>query len=130
MFGKWPTRIFVSPKEEAAAANHSEIDNKSLEIFISRSLILLMDQRDNQAPKDTQLNLTQWSGDQDPAVRVITIQIFRKLLVNDDMAVIARGGRVHEMQNAITCTQREADVRSGIESASVAGNDSNDVAAA
>jgi hypothetical protein len=41
MFGKWPTRIFVSPKQNAAAANQSEIDNKSLEIFILRFVDLL-----------------------------------------------------------------------------------------
>ena len=99
-------------------------------IFIPRSLTLPMDRRDNQAPKDTQLNLSQWSGDQDPAIGVIAVKIFRKLLVNDDVAVIARGGSVHEMQDAITCTQRKADVRGGVKSASVARNDSDDVAAA
>jgi hypothetical protein len=89
-----------------------------------------MDWRNNQAPKDTQLNLSQRSPYQDPAVRMVAIQIFRKLLVNDDMAVIARRGRVHEMQDAITCAQRKADVRGGIKPASVIRNDPDDVAAA
>src|SRR5262249_20964360 len=46
------------------------------------------------------------------------------------MAVIARRGSVHEMQDAVTSTQRKADVRGGIKSGSVARNDSDDVAAA
>ena len=76
--------------------------------------------RTNQAPKDTELNLSHRSGDEDPAVRVIAIKVFRKLLVNDDTAVIARGGSVHEVQDAIACSQREADMRSGIKSISLA----------
>ena len=71
-------------------------------------------QRNDQAPKGTQLNLSHRSGDQDPGIRVVTIQVFRKLLVNDDMTVVARRGRVHEMQDAVTSTQRKADVRGGI----------------
>src|ERR1043166_2376681 len=76
MFGKWPTRIFVSPKVEAAAAKHSEIDNKKLENFISRLLILSFDQRNNQAPTQIQLNLSQRPGDQDATVRMVAIQVF------------------------------------------------------
>src|SRR5215212_8391798 len=34
IFGKWPTRIFDSPKQQAAATNHSEIDKRPLEIFM------------------------------------------------------------------------------------------------
>ena len=86
--------------------------------------------RNNQAPQETQLNLSQRPGDQHPAVRVIAIQIFRKLLIDDDSAVIARRGSVHEMQDAITFTQRKADMRGGIKSASVVRDDSDDVAAA
>src|SRR5438093_8198540 len=66
MFGKWPMRIFVSAKEKAAAAKNSEIDRKSLEIFILRLSILSMGRRNNQAPKQIQLSLSQRPGDEDP----------------------------------------------------------------
>src|SRR5881392_2805092 len=120
MFGKWPTRIFVSAKQKFAAANQSESDHTSLDIFTARSSMLSLHLRTNQAPKETQLTLSHRSGDEDPAVRVIAIKVFRKLLVNDHAAVIARGGSVHEVQDAITCSQREADMRSGKESISLA----------
>src|SRR5437762_10704332 len=45
MFGKCPTRIFVSPKEKTAAANHNEIDNQNLEIFIPWLSILSVGRR-------------------------------------------------------------------------------------
>src|SRR5439155_10246184 len=130
MFGKWPTRIFVSAKEKAAAANDSEIDNKSLDILILRLSILAMDRCNNQAPKETQFTLSQWSRDQDSAVRAVAIQILRKLLVHDDAAVIAGRRSVHEMQHAVTCAQCQADMRGRINPTSVARNYADDVAAA
>ena len=57
MFGKWPTRIFVSAKEKATDANNSEIENKGLKIFILRRSILTMAGRNKQAPKQTELSV-------------------------------------------------------------------------
>ena len=74
----------------------------------------------NASHSEAATNLSQRPGDQDPAVRAIAIQIFRQLRVNNNMAIITGGGSVHEMQDAITCAQRKADVRSGIKPASVA----------
>src|SRR5438093_5448006 len=130
IFGKWPTRIFVSPKEKPAAANHNKMANKSLDVVIQRLSILSMNQRNNQAPKGIQLTLSQRPGDEDAAIRAIAIQIFRKLLVDDDTAVVTGRGSVHEMQHAVTRAQCQADMRGRINAFSVAGNYSDDVAAA
>ena len=61
---------------------------------------------------------------------MVAIQILRKLRIHGDVAVIARRGSVHEMQDAIPCTQRKADVRGRIKPSPVVRNDPDDVAAA
>ena len=74
------------------------------------------------------MSLSKRPADQDPAVGAVAIQIFGKLGIDDNAAVVAGRGSVHEMQHTVACAQCEADMRGRINATSVARNYSDDVA--
>src|SRR4029077_16104 len=66
--------------------------------------------------------------DENSRICAVTAEITRKLCVYDDLAVIGRGRRVHEMQHAVAPAQRKANMCSGIEPPAIARSDPDDVA--
>src|SRR6516225_4810113 len=129
MFGKWPTRIFVSPETDPAPTT-SRIDNRRTDTIMTRLSILLDNGRNNNRRRERQsgCDLSQGARDQYSGVATISVQIRRKTRINKYVIVIVRRRCVHEMQNPITRPERQANMRCRIQT-SIVRHDPNDVAA-